>query len=1158
MTNLHATRTKIRAYHLRDEKLVAAELVRLADLSQARRAEISKNAVALINGIRNDATPGLMDVFLAEYGLSTDEGVALMCLAEALLRVPDADTIDALIEDKIAPSEWGKHLGNSSSSLVNASTWALMLTGKVLKDDQPGVAGVLRGAVKRLGEPVIRTAVARAMREMGAQFVLGQTIEEALKRGKKNVSDGYTYSYDMLGEAALTQGDADTFNDAYLDAIRRLADQCTADDIRDNPGISIKLSALHPRYEVGQKARVMNELVPRTLKLAQAAKAAGMGLNIDAEEADRLDLSLDVIEAVLRDPSLQGWDGFGVVVQAYGRRAAPVLDWLYQLAGELDRKIMVRLVKGAYWDTEIKRAQVEGLKDFPLFTQKVITDISYIANAKKLLGYTDRIYPQFATHNAQTVAAVIALAEDTSAFEFQRLHGMGEALHQIARDKHGVRCRIYAPVGAHRDLLAYLVRRLLENGANSSFVNQIVDEAVPAEVVAADPFESYDPETGNAAVLPPLGLYGEERGNSKGWDLHDQDDLDDIEQARGPFRHHQWVVTPATAKPAEGGDVEAVANPADPADQVGQVSLASKQDVAAALDAAVAWNASAQERCDILFRAARLYEENFGEIFAALTREAGKTPMDAIAELREAVDFLRYYGVRALELEQPARGIFTCISPWNFPLAIFTGQIAAALAAGNGVLAKPAETTTINAAIGVRLMHEAGVPADVLQLLPGRGAVVGAALTSDTRVSGVCFTGSTATAQHINRAMAASVAPTAPLIAETGGLNAMIVDSTALPEQAIKDVIASAFQSAGQRCSALRCLYVQEDVAETYLEMLFGAMAELTLGNPWEMSTDVGPVIDDAARASIQDYIEAARKEGRVMKEQKVPNHGTFVAPTVIRVNGLEDMDREIFGPVLHFATFKASELDQIVDTINASGFGLTFGMHSRIDDRIQQVTERLNVGNMYINRNQIGAIVGSQPFGGEGLSGTGPKAGGPAYVQRFTRPTAQTSATPEATSLSVEDGQTLLNRTVAPPRMELGTSILPGPTGESNILSNFGRGIILCLGPTLDDAKAQAEIAEANGCTAAIIAPGATGDNALDGTLDMAALAELSGFHGVAFWGSSDLLRQARIALAGREGCLIPLLAEDDLPERCRLERHICIDTTAAGGNASLLAEAS
>ncbi|CUH76851.1 Bifunctional protein PutA [Tritonibacter multivorans] len=1158
MTQLQETRSLIRAAHLRSETQAVQALIESAALSKEQRSRMRGEAVALVNGIRTEARPSLMDVFLAEYGLSTDEGVALMCLAEALLRVPDAETVDALIEDKIAPSEWGKHLGQSSSSLVNASTWALLLTGKVLNDDQPGFAGILRGALKRLGEPVIRTAVSRAMKEMGAQFVLGQTIDEALKRGSAQVAEGYTYSYDMLGEAALTQGDADTFFAAYADAIAKLSTECTSADIRENPGISIKLSALHPRYEVGQKARVMDELVPRTLELAQAAKAAGMGLNIDAEEADRLDLSLDVIEAVLRDPSLAGWDGFGVVVQAYGRRAADVLDWLYQLSCELDRKIMVRLVKGAYWDTEIKRAQVEGLKDFPVFTQKVATDISYIANAKKLLGMTDRIYPQFATHNAHTVAAVLELATDPERFEFQRLHGMGEALHDTVRKKHKARCRIYAPVGAHRDLLAYLVRRLLENGANSSFVNQIVDEDVPAEVVAADPFAEYDPEAINKAVLPPAALYGAERENARGWDLHDDDDLDEIEAARSPFATHQWAVTPITARAPQGDEVLPVQNPAAPSDTVGTVTLADAATVEAALRDAAPWDAPAEDRRAVLFRAADLYEQNFGEIFAVLTREAGKTPMDAIAELREAVDFLRYYGARAPELEQPARGLFTCISPWNFPLAIFTGQIAAALAAGNGVLAKPAETTAVNAAIGVRLLLEAGVPATALQLLPGPGSVVGAALTSDARVSGVCFTGSTATAQRINRTMAETLPPSAPLIAETGGLNAMIVDSTALPEQAVKDIVASAFQSAGQRCSALRCLYVQEDVADTYLKMLFGAMDELVVGQPWQMSTDVGPVINEAARSDIQDYIEAARAQGRVLKELARPTTGTFVAPTVIRVNGIEDMRREIFGPVLHVATYKARELDQVVDTINASGFGLTFGMHSRIDDRIQQVTERLTVGNMYINRNQIGAIVGSQPFGGEGLSGTGPKAGGPAYVKRFTQAPATPYAASDVATLRFEEAQALLNHTPQPDRVILSETALPGPTGESNVLATYGRGVVLCLGPTAEAAQAQAKIAEANGCRAALIAPGAVGAHALDGTLDLADLGRLTGFQGVALWAEDTALRTARRALAGREGQLLPLWAEQDLADRCVLERHTCIDTTAAGGNASLLADAS
>jgi RHH-type proline utilization regulon transcriptional repressor/proline dehydrogenase/delta 1-pyrroline-5-carboxylate dehydrogenase len=1154
MTTLHDRRLHIRAAHLRNEKEVIQDLIAQADLGPEVRKSISDRAATLVNGIRNDARPGLMDVFLAEYGLSTKEGVALMCLAEALLRVPDAETIDALIEDKIAPSAWGEHLGQSASSLVNASTWALMLTGKVLQEGE-GLAGVLKGAVKRLGEPVIRAAVGRAMREMGAQFVLGQAIEEAMKRGKSRVSKGYTYSFDMLGEAALTQHDADAFNKAYEDAITALAPHCTSDDIRENPGISIKLSALHPRYEVGQADRVMSELVPRTLKLAQMAKEANMGLNIDAEEADRLDLSLDVIQAVLSDPSLAGWDGFGVVVQSFGRRASEVLDWLYDLSTELDRKIMVRLVKGAYWDTEIKRSQVEGLADFPVFTQKVATDISYISCASKLLRRTDRIYPQFATHNAHTVAAILELAPEKSVFEFQRLHGMGEALHDIVFDREGTRCRIYAPVGAHRDLLAYLVRRLLENGANSSFVNQIVDKAIPAEIVAADPFDAYNPAEANTAVLAPSDIYGAERRNSRGWDLHDHCDLAEIETARGPFKTHRWDFGPMTAAAAAGQGGYDVVNPADPSDTLGHITQSAPEDVEAALENATQWGDDADTRRAILNKAADLFEANFGEIFAALTREAGKSQMDAIAELREAVDFLRYYGARAVELENPARGVFTCISPWNFPLAIFTGQVAAALAAGNAVLAKPAESTAICAGIAVRLMHEAGVPRTAMQLLPGKGSVVGAALTGDPRVSGVCFTGSTATAQRINRTMAENMDPTAPLIAETGGLNAMIVDSTALPEQAIRDIVASSFQSAGQRCSALRVLYVQEDVAEPFLNMLFGAMDQQTVGNPWEMSTDVGPVIDEPARLSITDYIETARAQGRVIKELQVPDAGTFVAPTVIRVNGIQDMDREIFGPVLHVATFKASQLDDVVDAINASGFGLTFGMHSRIDDRIDQATSRLNVGNMYINRNQIGAIVGSQPFGGEGLSGTGPKAGGPNYVKRFTKPTALALDSTTGVKADAKTVQAAINACPAPVREAKTATTLPGPTGESNRLSTYGRGTILCLGPTSDAANKQAEIARDMGCEAIIVAPGATGEHVIDGVLDAQDLAGLEGIDGIALWADAEKLGEVRKVLANRDGRLVPLMAENDLADRCVLERHICIDTTAAGGNATLLA---
>ena len=1158
MPSLNDHRLELRKNHLRDEHEVLAELLERQGLNASTRAVIHNRAADLVKTIRADSRPGLMEVFLAEYGLSTDEGVALMCLAEALLRVPDTDTIDALIEDKIAPSAWGQHLGQSSSSLVNASTWALMLTGKVLSDGT-GVAGILKDAVKRVGEPVIRAAVGRAMKEMGAQFVLGQTIEEATARAKSQEAEGYTFSYDMLGEAALTAKDAGGYFDAYSEAISAISDVCDSADIRKNPGISIKLSALHPRYEVGQRGRVMDELVPATLELARMAKVANIGLNIDAEEADRLDLSLDVVEAVLRDPSLASWDGFGVVVQAYGKRASQVLDWLYSLAQELDRKIMVRLVKGAYWDSEIKRAQVEGLSGFPVFTRKAATDVSYMCCAKQLLGMTDRIYPQFATHNAHTVSAILELAHDKQSFEFQRLHGMGESLHDIVLKSQGTRCRIYAPVGAHRDLLAYLVRRLLENGANSSFVNQIVDEEVTPEIVAADPYDGLAAEEASPAVRAPSELYGQERPNSKGWDLHDFDDVDDVEAARREFQNATWYGAPLIAGPVSEGHPRPILNPAKPDDTVGMATDAGPEDVEFALSAARVWDADALSRAEILNRGAKFYEEHFGELFAVLTREAGKTPTDAIAELREAVDFLRYYAAQGLKAAQPARGIMACVSPWNFPLAIFTGQIAAALAAGNAVIAKPAEYTVLTATVAVKLLHQAGVPKSVLQLLPGSGSVIGARLISDPRIAGVCFTGSTATAQNINRAMAETVAPEAPLIAETGGLNAMIVDSTALPEQAVKDIVTSAFQSAGQRCSALRLLYLQEDVAEPFLEMLYGAMDELVVGNPWALNTDIGPVIGEGPRQEIRAYIETARSEGRLLKQIEVPSEGHFVAPTVVRVSGASDLEKEIFGPVMHVATYKSSELDDVVAAINATGFGLTFGIHSRIDDRIEQVTSQLNVGNIYINRNQIGAIVGSQPFGGEGLSGTGPKAGGPFYLPRFTMPSTKLLArSKDHDGAEPKAIQAVLSSISHKPSRELQRFELPGPTGESNVLSTYGRGVLLCLGPTLSAAKAQSEIVRAHGCVPVVVVPEADGEGEIAGVLEAETLVELSGFDGVISWSSEDELRALRQALARRHGPILPLISEEDFGDRCLLERHVCIDTTAAGGNASLLAQTS
>ncbi len=1161
MSPLTKIRTDIRKLELCNEEQLLTRLQNQSPISNHQRTAFSQRAISIIKDIRADDQPGLMEVFLAEYGLSTDEGVALMCLAEALLRVPDSETIDDLIEDKIAPSSWGVHLGKSSSSLVNASTWALMLTGKVLDTDHSaGVAGVLHGAVKRLGEPVIRVAVKSAMKEMGNQFVLGETIDEAIARGASSQKQGFTYSYDMLGEAALTAKDALGFYQAYEASIKRLKQDAKSEDIRNNPGISIKLSALHPRYEVGQKARVMDELVERTLALTLQAKDANIGLNIDAEEADRLDISLDIIEAVLSDARLEGWDGFGVVVQAYSKRATGVIDWLYALAEKLDRKIMVRLVKGAYWDTEVKRAQVEGLKDYPVFTRKAATDVSYILCAEKLLKLTDRIYPQFATHNAHSVAAILELASEQTPFEFQRLHGMGAVMHRQVLEDQGTRCRIYAPVGAHRDLLAYLVRRLLENGANSSFVNQIVDETVAPEEIASDPFETLDSQIKAHAftLRKPAEIYAPNRDNSKGWDLHSETDITNIEQAREPFQHHRWTARPLLAKPFSGDVVSDVTNPANPHDVVGTVIDASKKDVRSAITNNEPWNIPASIRAVTLNKAADLFEENFGELFALLSREAGKITQDAIAELREAVDFLRYYAFQATKLtgnDRSPRGLISCISPWNFPLAIFTGQVAAALAAGNSVLAKPAETTPLIAMRAVELLHLAGVPKAALQLLPGEGRKVGAEMVSNPSINGVCFTGSTATAQIINRAMAETVDPNAPLIAETGGLNAMVVDSTALPEQAVKDIIASAFQSAGQRCSALRLLYLQSDIAETFMEMLFGAMDEQRLGNPWHLATDIGPIIDGKARQEILEHIETARTEGRLLKQLPAPESGYFVGPAVISVSGMRDMEKEVFGPVLHIATFKAHELDRIISEINESGYGLTFGLHTRIDQRVEHLTRQLKVGNIYVNRNQIGAVVGSQPFGGEGLSGTGPKAGGPHYVKRFT-----TSLTPSNTPLHAASNvqartvQTVIDKIKPRLNSALETLELPGPTGESNRLSLHPKGTVLCLGPGLENAQAQADIATSRGCGSILICAKANGSNAVDGILDPEALRELTSFSGVAYWAADEYAKQLRRALAARNGEILPLIDQSDMADRCVLERHICIDTTASGGNVALL----
>ena len=1098
----------------------------------AMRQATTEHARKLVQQLRAEAKPGLMETFLGEYGLSSDEGVALMCLAEALLRVPDSETMDALIEDKIAPSEWSAHLNKSSSALVNASTWGLMLTGKVLDtEDSRGVVKTVRNLVKRMGEPVIRTAVKQAMREMGRQFVLGQTIEEALK----NRRAAYRYSFDMLGEAAISTKDARRYERAYCEAIEALAPFCNSVSVHDNPGISVKLSALHPRYETLQRERVLAELLPRITELAKRAAASGMGLNIDAEEADRLDLSLEVFESLARHPELEKWEGLGLVVQAYGKRAAGVIDWVAEMSRAKGRRFMVRLVKGAYWDGEIKHAQVGGHDAYPVFTSKVETDRNYMRCAEKLLKLRPQIYPQFATHNARSAAEVLALAgADKSGFEFQRLHGMGESLHEILREETGLPCRIYAPVGVHRDLLAYLVRRLLENGANSSFVSQITDRDVPIETIIADPFEEDDDSNfvQSSEIFKP-------RVNSKGWNLQDTVVLKKFKDSREVFADKQWQAKPQLAKRIFArGAAHNILNPANGEDIVGTVKYATERQVEAAFKAAKPWTIPVSKRAEILRRASDALELRHAELFALLAREAGKTAADAVAELREAVDFLRYYADQAELHSGEPRGIIVTIAPWNFPLAIFLGQIAAALAAGNAVLAKPAEATCLIASVAVDILHEAGVPKTALQNLPGEGAVIGATLASNNSASGVVFTGSTQTAQIINKNVADNLAPSAPLVAETGGINCMIVDSTALPQQAVTDIIASAFQSAGQRCSALRLLYLQDDIYDAVLEMLIQAMEELKLGLPWEMSTDIGPVIDETARARFLDYITHSNV---IHQACDLPDIGHFIQPTLIEVSGRLDMKEEVFGPILHVAKFDPEELPKIVNEINAADYALTFGLHTRIDTRVDNITRALRVGNIYVNRNQIGAVVGSQPFGGSGLSGTGPKAGGPDYLPRFLKSDSSNLLwTKGQREIDLVKAQELIDAAPATDTTILEVKNCPGPTGESNRLSHFISGRTLCLGP---DVELQMNLVAAAGGVGVPLP-----------NLKLDALEYLDGFASVIHWGDVDEQRTARQALARRAGPIIPLATGKDIHWAITAEQHICIDTTASGGNTELL----
>ena len=1198
------------------EPVCVPPLVEAARLPEALREPVRALAHELVTGLRATRTRSSgVDALMKEFSLSSQEGVALMCLAEALLRVPDKATADRLIRDKLADGDWRAHIGNSPSLFVNAATWGLLITGRLVSTSSAeGLSSALTRLVARGGEPLIRKGMDLAMRMLGEQFVTGRDIDEALRRGREHEKQGYRYSFDMLGEAAMTAMDAERYFRDYERAIQSIGVASRGRGVVDGNGISVKLSALHPRYTWSQRERVLGELLPKLKTLCLQAKRHDIGLNIDAEEADRLDISLDLLEALALDDALAGWTGLGFVVQAYQKRAPYVLDFVIDLARRSGQRMMVRLVKGAYWDAEIKRAQIDGLAGYPVYTRKVYTDVSYLACARKLLAARDVIYPQFATHNAHSLAAIFHLAAadgrawQPGDYEFQCLHGMGEPLYDqiVGRaDRHRL-VRIYAPVGSHETLLAYLVRRLLENGANTSFVNRIVDERVPVEELIADPVEQAAPLAGapHPRIALPADLFGALRTNSAGIDLASEPVRARIAAALATSRATPFAAGPIVAgRSAVPAEVAPVSNPADRGELVGGVAEARAEDIEHALAAAHAaaseWATTpAAARSERLERAAALFEREADSLLALAVREAGKSWANAVAELREAVDFLRYYAQQARPFDAASHvplGPVLCISPWNFPLAIFTGQVAAALAAGNPVLAKPAEQTPLIAACAVRLLHEAGVPPAALQLLPGRGETVGAALVADARVLGVMFTGSTEVAALINRKLAAR-GGNVPLIAETGGQNAMIVDSTALPEQVVTDVLASAFDSAGQRCSALRVLCLQEDIADGVLHMLRGALTELRLGNPADVRVDIGPVIDAEARAGLEAHVAAMQARGARITRLPLPAacaHGTFVAPTIIEIGALSELGREQFGPILHVLRYRASELDGLIDAINASGYGLTMGVHTRIDETVERVAARAHVGNLYVNRNIIGAVVGVQPFGGEGLSGTGPKAGGPLYLHRLLARTPgpvlgdgavavsdsdETRAADAALAAFLEwldgagrglvegDELAVLRDRADACRVRRLSGLrlaLPGPTGEDDSLRFTARGTIAGVADSAATVLHQVMAALASGNRLLLADNDAARTvraalpEALRGQVAVDAAWFDKALGAVLFDGDdaeADALQQR---IAARSGPILQLLRPTPDYDLGRLvhERTLSINTAAAGGNASLMA---
>ncbi|WP_292932759.1 trifunctional transcriptional regulator/proline dehydrogenase/L-glutamate gamma-semialdehyde dehydrogenase [Noviherbaspirillum sp.] len=1196
-------RAAITAAYRRDEREAVQWLLAQAKVNPTAQERTQSLARELVEAVRERRTRSSgVDALMHEFSLSSEEGVALMCLAEALLRIPDHQTADRLIADKISKGDWRKHLGESPSLFVNAATWGLLITGKLVgTSSEQGLGSALTKLIAKGGEPLIRKGVDLAMRMLGNQFVTGQTIAEALANSRDNEARGYRYSYDMLGEAALTMEDAERYFRSYESAIHAIGKASNGRGIKDGPGISVKLSALHPRYSRAQRDRTMQELLGSLKKLILLAKQYNIGLNIDAEEADRLELSLDLMDALAFDPELAGFDGIGFVVQAYQKRGPFVIEYLADLARRSQRKFMIRLVKGAYWDAEVKRAQVDGMPGYPVYTRKVYSDVCYLVCAQKLLASTDVIYPQFATHNAQTLASIYIWAQEygVTDYEFQCLHGMGETLYDqvVGDDKLNKPCRIYAPVGSHETLLAYLVRRLLENGSNSSFVNQIVDENVAVDSLIADPIEVAKNLGGepHPSISLPVDLYGMERKNSAGVDLSNENVLRDIDAVFADFGNKQWQAAPLLASLSEcKNQPQNVINPADHRDIVGQVIEAGAEEVESALNAAQAYATDWQTlppalRAAALVRAADLLEEHQLELMALAIREAGKSLPNAIAEVREAVDFLRYYAAQVQAGPNTfALGPVVCISPWNFPLAIFIGEVSAALAAGNVVLAKPAEQTPLIAHRAVQLLHEAGVPRGALQLLPGRGETVGAKLVADARVCGVIFTGSTEVAQLINRTLsqrAVKEGREIPLIAETGGQNAMIVDSSALPEQVVQDVISSAFDSAGQRCSALRVLCLQADIADKTIKMLKGAMQELRVGNPDRLATDIGPVIDADAQKGLLLHIERIKTHARDFYQLTLPEdcrQGTFVPPTVIEISSLSELQREVFGPVLHVIRYQRDQLPKLIEDINASGYGLTLGIHSRIDETIDFITARAHVGNIYVNRNIVGAVVGVQPFGGEGKSGTGPKAGGPLYLKRLQRnplvaigghtihqkqaPASAQSAFEQLLAWADTHGHervASLGESYAH-ATPLNTSlVLPGPTGERNTLSFAPRGTVLCAATSVSGLLNQLAAALATGnrvvmdAASSLLLPSGLPQAVRNAVTVVEEDALSRQALNVALL-DAPKMRSLLPELAARDGALLPCIetCEAEMVPLWRLvaERALCVNTTAAGGNASLM----